>query len=124
MTAVLTVRANGDKLPILFVIRGAPGGRIETSELPLFPRGHVYAVQQKGWMDNTVWNITCGRCLQTTCPTTPLSYSTTSRLMSTMTPTVLFTRSWVACFVPFPPKPRHFVSHLVTVFGVMAPFKR
>ncbi|RHZ17159.1 hypothetical protein DYB26_007486, partial [Aphanomyces astaci] len=56
MTAVLTVRANGDKLPILFVIRGAPGGRIETSELPLFPRGHVYAVQQKAWMDNTVWN--------------------------------------------------------------------
>ncbi|RHY03086.1 hypothetical protein DYB25_005987 [Aphanomyces astaci] len=56
MTAVLTVRANGDKLPILFVIRGAPGGRIETSELPQFPRGHVYAVQQKAWMDNTVWN--------------------------------------------------------------------
>ncbi|RLO13645.1 hypothetical protein DYB28_015450, partial [Aphanomyces astaci] len=56
MTAVLTVRANGDKLPILFVIRGAPGGRFETSELPLFPRGHVYAVQQKAWMDNTVWN--------------------------------------------------------------------
>ncbi|RHZ22445.1 hypothetical protein DYB37_013430, partial [Aphanomyces astaci] len=53
MTAVLTVRANGDKLPILFVIRAAPGGRIETSELPLFPRGYVYAVQQKAWMDNT-----------------------------------------------------------------------
>ncbi|RQM31333.1 hypothetical protein B5M09_013759 [Aphanomyces astaci] len=28
----------------------------ETSELPLFPRGHVYAVQKKAWMDNTVWN--------------------------------------------------------------------
>ncbi|RLO05078.1 hypothetical protein DYB28_004799 [Aphanomyces astaci] len=56
MTAIFTVRANGDKLQILFVIRGAPGGRIETSELPLFPRGHVYAVQQKALMGNTMWN--------------------------------------------------------------------
>ncbi|RHZ14926.1 hypothetical protein DYB26_006267 [Aphanomyces astaci] len=38
MTAVLTVRSNGDKLPILFTIRGTPGGRIETSELPTYKR--------------------------------------------------------------------------------------
>ncbi|RHY39562.1 hypothetical protein DYB30_000467 [Aphanomyces astaci] len=55
MTTVLTVRSNGDKLPILFIIRGTPGGRIETSELPTYPSGHFYAVQGKAWMDNTVW---------------------------------------------------------------------
>jgi hypothetical protein len=55
MTAVLTVRADGTKLPILFVIRGIPGGRIDTHELPTYPRGHFYAIQRKAWMDNNVW---------------------------------------------------------------------
>ncbi|KAG9417112.1 hypothetical protein AC1031_001502 [Aphanomyces cochlioides] len=31
-TAALTIRADGEKLPIMFVIRGRPGGRIETNE--------------------------------------------------------------------------------------------
>ncbi|RLO09990.1 hypothetical protein DYB28_008292 [Aphanomyces astaci] len=34
MTVALTVRADGSKLPLLFVVRGLPGGRIETHELP------------------------------------------------------------------------------------------
>ncbi|KAF0765145.1 hypothetical protein AaE_003007, partial [Aphanomyces astaci] len=34
MTAVLTVKADGTKLPILFIIRGSPGGRIASNELP------------------------------------------------------------------------------------------
>ncbi|KAH9147364.1 hypothetical protein AeRB84_008999, partial [Aphanomyces euteiches] len=42
MTAALTIRSNGDKLPIMFVIRGRPGGRIETNE-------------ENAWMDNEVW---------------------------------------------------------------------
>ncbi|RHY52127.1 hypothetical protein DYB34_007560 [Aphanomyces astaci] len=55
MTAVLTVKADGTKLPILFVVRGSPTGRIATNEVPTYPRGHFYAVQEKAWMDNDVW---------------------------------------------------------------------
>ncbi|KAF0710797.1 hypothetical protein AaE_012377 [Aphanomyces astaci] len=55
MTVVLTARADGTKLPMLFVIRGASGGRIETNEFPTFPAGHVYAMQNKAWMDDDVW---------------------------------------------------------------------
>ncbi|RLO11611.1 hypothetical protein DYB28_010677 [Aphanomyces astaci] len=57
MNVALTVRADGSKLPLLFVVRGLPGGRIETHELPTYPAGHVYAVQQKAWMDNNVWRL-------------------------------------------------------------------
>ncbi|RLO03806.1 hypothetical protein DYB28_008927, partial [Aphanomyces astaci] len=55
MTAVLTAKADGSKLPILFIMKGTPGGRIETSEFPTFPAGHSYAVQEKAWMDGRVW---------------------------------------------------------------------
>ncbi|RHY21798.1 hypothetical protein DYB36_011325 [Aphanomyces astaci] len=51
MTAVLTVRADGIKLPIMFIMKGQPGGRIETNEVPTFPEGHFYAVHEKAWMD-------------------------------------------------------------------------
>ncbi|ETV64158.1 hypothetical protein H257_18907, partial [Aphanomyces astaci] len=50
MTAVLTVRADGTKLPLMFIMRGTPGGRIESSEFPTFPSEHYYAVQTKAWM--------------------------------------------------------------------------
>ncbi|KAF0715573.1 Aste57867_3312 [Aphanomyces stellatus] len=55
MTAVLTIRRDGLKLSLLFVIKGQPGGRIDTKELPSFPFGHYYAVQNKAWMDSSVW---------------------------------------------------------------------
>ncbi|KAG4045433.1 hypothetical protein PC123_g19160 [Phytophthora cactorum] len=55
LTAVLTIRADGKKLPILFILRGMPGGTVETDELPTYPSGHVYTVQESGWMDATVW---------------------------------------------------------------------
>ncbi|RLO08556.1 hypothetical protein DYB28_000152 [Aphanomyces astaci] len=55
MTAVLSVRANGEKLPILFILRGEPGGRIETGEFETYPIGHYYAVQESAWMDARVW---------------------------------------------------------------------
>ncbi|CAK4129259.1 unnamed protein product [Aphanomyces euteiches] len=55
MTAVLTIRADGLKLPILFVIRGAVGGIIDTKEVPHFPTDHFYAMQKKAWMDSEVW---------------------------------------------------------------------
>ncbi|RLO06880.1 hypothetical protein DYB28_013259, partial [Aphanomyces astaci] len=53
MTVVLTVRADGTKLPILFIMKGVPGGRID--ELSTFPPGHHYAVQERAWMDKRVW---------------------------------------------------------------------
>ncbi|KAG4230258.1 hypothetical protein PC116_g21444 [Phytophthora cactorum] len=55
LTPVLTIRADGKKLPILFILRGMPGGTVETDELPTYPSGHVYTVQESGWMDATVW---------------------------------------------------------------------
>ncbi|EGZ23122.1 hypothetical protein PHYSODRAFT_378851, partial [Phytophthora sojae] len=42
MTAVLTVRGDGHKLPILFIIRGKLGGDIDSDELPHYPPGHYY----------------------------------------------------------------------------------
>ncbi|KAF0683003.1 Aste57867_24913 [Aphanomyces stellatus] len=55
MTAVLTIRRDGEKLPILFVIKGQPGGRIDKHEVPTFPEGHFYTMQSKAWMDGGVW---------------------------------------------------------------------
>ncbi|KAF0688479.1 Aste57867_19905 [Aphanomyces stellatus] len=63
LTAVLTARADGTKLPILFVIRGSPGGTIETREFPTFPQDHLYAVQEKAWMDGRVWSLYLRRLL-------------------------------------------------------------
>ncbi|GMF34512.1 unnamed protein product [Phytophthora fragariaefolia] len=44
LTAVLTIIADG-----------IPGGIVETDELLTYPPGHVYTVQESGWMDGTVW---------------------------------------------------------------------
>ncbi|KAH9101331.1 hypothetical protein LEN26_015726 [Aphanomyces euteiches] len=56
-TAVLTVRADGVKLPILFVIKGVPGGTIDMKELDGYPKGHFYAVQERAWMNKRVWEM-------------------------------------------------------------------
>ncbi|RHY25636.1 hypothetical protein DYB32_008188 [Aphanomyces invadans] len=55
MTALLTVRGDGVKLPILFVTRGVADGAIELNEFAEYPRGHYYAIQEKAWMNGTVW---------------------------------------------------------------------
>ncbi|KAE9046276.1 hypothetical protein PR001_g4635 [Phytophthora rubi] len=57
LTAVLTARADGIKLPILFIVRGKPGGSIEAKELNKYPKGHVYVVQENAWMNARVWKI-------------------------------------------------------------------
>ncbi|GMG16988.1 unnamed protein product [Phytophthora fragariaefolia] len=44
MTAVLTIRGDGNI-----------GGDIERDELPTYPPGHYYTVQEHGWMDSTGW---------------------------------------------------------------------
>ncbi|KAH9181428.1 hypothetical protein AeNC1_016596, partial [Aphanomyces euteiches] len=57
LTAVLTIRADGKKLPILFIVNGKPGGNIETFEVPSYPTEHFYAVQEEAWMDDRVWQM-------------------------------------------------------------------
>ncbi|KAH9182936.1 hypothetical protein AeNC1_015086 [Aphanomyces euteiches] len=49
--------ASGVKLPLLFIVKGQPGGLIEMHELPYYPAPHVYAAQTNGWMDDCVWSI-------------------------------------------------------------------
>lgn len=63
LTAVLTVRADGKKLPLFFIVRGTPGGSIEREELLTYPAGHYYAVQQNAWMDGTAWRSYVRDCL-------------------------------------------------------------
>ncbi|KAH9095153.1 hypothetical protein LEN26_017910 [Aphanomyces euteiches] len=59
MTAVLTVRGDGVKLPVLFIMRGVPvpGGLIENREFSTFPSDHYYAVQKNAWMDAALWSF-------------------------------------------------------------------
>ncbi|RHY17809.1 hypothetical protein DYB36_013148, partial [Aphanomyces astaci] len=45
------------KLPILFILKGTPGGLIERHEIPTYPSGHVYVVQPNAWMDKSVWDV-------------------------------------------------------------------
>lgn len=62
MRTSLTTRVDGGKLPILFIVRGQPGGTIDEQEVPLYPAGHLYAVQEKVRMDERVWRIYVLNC--------------------------------------------------------------
>ncbi|RHZ01041.1 hypothetical protein DYB35_012360 [Aphanomyces astaci] len=55
ITAVLTCRADGSKLPILFIVHGVPGGTIDEVELDTYPEEHYYSVQESAWVDSRVW---------------------------------------------------------------------
>jgi hypothetical protein len=57
MTDVLTVRADGKKLPLFIIVKGKPGGPIERYELSTYPSGHFYAVQENAWIDESVWEM-------------------------------------------------------------------
>ncbi|KAH9112489.1 hypothetical protein AeMF1_013161 [Aphanomyces euteiches] len=57
LTAVLAAKRNGDKLPILFVVKGKPGGFIDVNEFMTYPAGHFYAVQKNAWIDGDGWNF-------------------------------------------------------------------
>ncbi|CAK4294828.1 unnamed protein product, partial [Aphanomyces euteiches] len=48
---------DGVKLPVLFIMRGVPGGSIENREFSTFPSDHYYAVQKNAWMDAAVWSF-------------------------------------------------------------------
>ena len=47
LTAVLTVRADGKKLLILFIIKGRDGGYLERNEIPSYPEGHLYTCSEE-----------------------------------------------------------------------------
>ncbi|KAG3161856.1 hypothetical protein PC128_g20722 [Phytophthora cactorum] len=64
LTAVCTIRADGVKLPLLFIVRGEPNETIERDELPTYPKGHIYTVQKKAWMDSRVWRFYLRSLLQ------------------------------------------------------------
>ncbi|RHY20095.1 hypothetical protein DYB36_010837 [Aphanomyces astaci] len=46
-----------EKLPLLFILKGTPGGVIERQELGTYPPGHFYVVQSNAWMDESVWSM-------------------------------------------------------------------
>ncbi|RLN52023.1 hypothetical protein BBP00_00009743 [Phytophthora kernoviae] len=37
------------------IFKESPTGIITKIKVPLYPKGHVYAVQENAWMDTTVW---------------------------------------------------------------------
>jgi hypothetical protein len=53
VTITVTVTANGDMLPPLFVFKGKPKGRI-SREFTSYPAGAVYTVQDHAWMDESM----------------------------------------------------------------------
>ncbi|ETV67369.1 hypothetical protein H257_16454 [Aphanomyces astaci] len=106
MTAVLTARADGIKLPIMFIIRGQPGGRIESSEIPTFPAGHFNADQ--GSVDG---------CPRVETLTTLSHTFRKSQSRSSM-------KIWDRTSVHYHQTRRQSASRWTLDVGAMAPFKR
>ncbi|RHX97234.1 hypothetical protein DYB25_009473 [Aphanomyces astaci] len=52
-----TLSRQGDKLPLLIIVKETPGGDIERFDVPTYPAGPVYAVQEKAYMDQRVWSM-------------------------------------------------------------------
>nr|CCA22827.1 conserved hypothetical protein [Albugo laibachii Nc14] len=53
-TAALGIKVAGQNLPIMFIVKGTPGGYIK-KELLSYLKGHVYRIQQNAWMDTKGW---------------------------------------------------------------------
>ncbi|RQM30831.1 hypothetical protein B5M09_013185 [Aphanomyces astaci] len=122
MTTVLSVRADGAKLPILFIMSGMPGGLIEKNEFDDFPIGHHYAVQECAWMDARVWVYYLRSLLkpQVHAPSVLLLDSFDSHVSDHG---VRIATEEVGCLVaPIPPNATSAVQPLDV--GIMAPFKR
>nr|CCA14108.1 conserved hypothetical protein [Albugo laibachii Nc14] len=64
LTAVLGIKADGQKLPIMFIVKGTPGGYIKKKELLSYPKGHVYRVQVNAWMDTNGWQYYISKLLR------------------------------------------------------------
>ncbi|RQM19332.1 hypothetical protein B5M09_010794 [Aphanomyces astaci] len=75
ITAVLSIRADGTKMPLLLIVKGRPDGDIATKEVPMYPAGLVYAVQKTAYMNQRVRNMYLREVLkpELDCPSVPLA---------------------------------------------------
>ncbi|RQM25257.1 hypothetical protein B5M09_013286 [Aphanomyces astaci] len=122
MTAVLGARANGEKLPILFIMRGMPGGAIEANKFESYPLGHHYAVQESAWMDSQVWAMYLRKVLK------PQVREPSVLLLDNFDPHVskegvMIASEDAGCVVAAIPPNATSAVQLLDV-GVMGPFKR
>ncbi|OWY98251.1 hypothetical protein PHMEG_00031020, partial [Phytophthora megakarya] len=40
-----------------FILRAIPGGPVENEEMPTYPFGHMYTVQESGRINTTAWSL-------------------------------------------------------------------
>ncbi|KAH9117631.1 hypothetical protein LEN26_012545 [Aphanomyces euteiches] len=121
MTAVLTVRGDGVKLPVLFIMHGVPGGLIENREFSTIPSDHYYVVQKNAWMDSAVWSFYLRHVLmeEIDTPSVIIVDNVDSHVSSC--PRRFVERQLGSTLCAIPPNA---TSHLQPLdVGVMAPFK-
>lgn len=76
VTAMLSVCADGTKLPPLLIFKGKPGGSVE-KETPSFPKACKYEVQSNAWTDERVmlqWVETVLKPYVANCPSGIVPY--------------------------------------------------
>ncbi|KAF0715058.1 hypothetical protein AaE_011417, partial [Aphanomyces astaci] len=105
----------------LVIVHGQPGGLVE---LPSYPRGAIYAVQENAWMDERVWDIYVRELLryEIEAPSVVVVDNLSAHVTPHPGPV-----SWMSC----PPTRRVHANHLMWVswchgpldVGVMGPFK-
>ncbi|RQM19183.1 hypothetical protein B5M09_014016 [Aphanomyces astaci] len=108
----------GEKLPLLIIVKGTPGGDIERFEIPTYPAGPVYAVQEKAYMDQRFWSMYLREVLKPAidCPTVVLADNLKSHVSK---------RSYKIMKKELHPLPANTTSVLQPLdVGVMGPFKQ
>ncbi len=53
-TKTVTMTASAHQLHFNVIFEGESGGHIAKDEIPHYPTGHLYAMQKKAWMDESV----------------------------------------------------------------------
>ncbi|KAH9110184.1 hypothetical protein AeMF1_014940 [Aphanomyces euteiches] len=106
LTAVLTIRADGKKLPILFIVNGKPGGNIETFEVPSYLQSTSMRSKKK-----LGWTIGCGKFI--------LADNLASHVSNASAETICF--DLCASLEPLPPNSTSACQPLDV--GVMGPLK-
>ncbi|RHY85060.1 hypothetical protein DYB35_013999, partial [Aphanomyces astaci] len=121
VTAVLSVR---EKLPLLIIVKGTPGGDIERFEVPTYPAGPVYAVQEKAYMDERVWSMYLREVLKPAidCPTVVLADNLKCHVSKR---SYKIMKKELYCGAYLHPLPANTTSVLQPLdVGVMGPFKQ
>ena len=70
-TVAVTITASGWLLPTVTIFKGAPMGRIATTEFATYPDGHFYACQKNAWMDERVMLLWAEKVLKPYVETAP-----------------------------------------------------